>query len=430
VTTPAFPEYVQPTVPPELASSPALPGHERAWTFLQAGDVKNAEREIGAALKADPGFFPADAAAGYTELAQKNGRGAITRFDRALERQKDYVPALVGKGQALVSLNRDADAVDAFEAALALDPSLTDVARQVEVFKFRGLERNLAAARQSARSGRNDEAQRLYRAAIAASPESAFLYRELAAVERQQNNNAGALEHLRKAVELEPSDAASIAQIAEILDAQGDTEGALNAYDASLAVEPNDAVQAKRDAVRARADFASMPAQYRAIGDQPELTRGDLAALVGVRLGPLLQGRPRDVGVMTDVRSWWAEPWILAVVRAGVMEPLPNHTFQPQAVVRRVEFAQVINRLLARVASVAPARARAWQDARGRFTDLAPGHIAYPAASAAVASGVLTLGPDGSFQPARVVTGGEAIEAFGRLQALANLQPGARPARR
>jgi tetratricopeptide (TPR) repeat protein len=298
------------------------------------------------------------------------------------------------------------------------------------VFKFRGLERNLAAARQAARASRGDEAQRLYRAAIAASPESAFLYRELAAVERQQGNAAGAIEHLRKASELDPSDAASIAQIGEILDAQGDMPGAIAAYEQSLAIEPNDVVQAKRDAVRARVDFAGMPAEYRAIGEQPQLTRGDLAALIGVRLAPLLQGRALDVGVITDIRSSWAEPWILAVVRAGIMEPLPNHTFQAQALVQRVEFAQVINRLLARVAVVAPTRARVWQDARGRFTDLAAGHIAYPAASAAVASGVLTIGVDGGFQPTRVVTGAEAIDAVGRLQALANVQTGARPARR
>src|SRR5690348_12240828 len=73
VTTPAFPDYIQPTVPPDLAASPAFPSEQRAWTFLQAGDVKNAEREIAAALKADPSFYPADAAAGYAELAQKNG---------------------------------------------------------------------------------------------------------------------------------------------------------------------------------------------------------------------------------------------------------------------------------------------------------------------------------------------------------------------
>jgi hypothetical protein len=43
---------------------------------------------------------------------------------------------------------------------------------------------------------------------------------------------------------------------------------------------------------------------------------------------------------------------------------------------------------------------------------------------------VLTTAGDGSFEPARVVTGGEAIEAISRLQALATPDTRARPARR
>ena len=43
----------------------------------------------------------------------------------------------------------------------------------------------------------------IYRQAIAASPESAFLYRDLAAVEQQAGQSADALEHYRKAVELD-----------------------------------------------------------------------------------------------------------------------------------------------------------------------------------------------------------------------------------
>lgn len=429
VTTPAFPDFIQPVVPTSLANSRAVANHDRAWTFLQAGDTKNAARELGVALKASPAFYPAEATAGYVELAQKNPKGAITRFDRALERQKDYVPALVGKGQALVGLNREADAVAVFEAALASDPSLTDVARRVEVFKFRGLERDLAAAREAARTGRTEEAVRAYHAAIASSPDSPFLYRELGILEGQHGNTAAALEHLRKAVQLDPGDAASLAQIGDLLAAQGDLSAAIESYAASLAVEPNADVETRRDAARARADLARLPEEYRAIESAQQLTRGDLAALIGVRLGPLLPARGGDAGVVTDVRGNWAEPWIFAVVRAGIIEALPNHTFQPRGVVRRVDFAQVVNRLLAGIAQIAPSRAKAWQDARIRFTDLAPGHIAYPAASAAVAAGVLPSAPDGSFQPTRVVTGAEAIAALGRLQALANLRTGQQAAR-
>src|SRR5688572_16337584 len=87
VTVPQFPEFTQPPVPSALAGSPAILGHDRAWRFLQAGDLRNAEREIGAATKLVPGFYPAEASRGYLNLARKDPRAALGAFDRALELQ-------------------------------------------------------------------------------------------------------------------------------------------------------------------------------------------------------------------------------------------------------------------------------------------------------------------------------------------------------
>src|SRR4051794_4068238 len=424
VTTPHFPEFVRPTVPDALAQSPAVGFHERGWTFLQAADLKSAERELEAALRVAPNFYPAEAASGYVGLAARDAKTALTRFDHALEQSPDYVPALVGRAEALVALAREPDAIAAFESALRLDPSLVDIQRRVEVMKFRGLERDLATARAAAKAGRTDEAVRAYRAAIASSPDSAFLYRELARIERDRAELGAALEHFRRALALEPADAAVLGEIGETLEIEGDTEGALKSYAASLAIEPNPAVVARQEALRARLELARLPEEYRAIAESPQLARGDLAALIGVRLAPLLQARTRDAGVITDIRGHWAEPWILPVVRAGVMEAYANHTFQPAAPVHRVDFAQAVTRLLPKIASIAPAQVRDWQSARMRFTDMSTGHLAYPAASAAVAAGVMAALPDGSFQPSRVVSGAEAIESMERLQALANLPGG------
>ena len=236
-----------------------------------------------------------------------------------------------------------------------------------------------------------DDAVALYTRAIASSPDSAFLYRELAAVEHQQGPTDRALEHFRKAVSLEPGDARSLAQIGDMLDARGDFEGAMKAYLDALAIEPNDDLQAKVESARARADLARLPEQYRAIERAPQVTRGDLAALVGVRLAPLLQnGRSRAAVVITDLRNNWAAPWIMTVARAGVIEPFANHTFQPRTAVRRIDLAQVVNRLLAKVAETTPGRTNPWQASRMKFSDLSATHLAYPAASAAVASGVMT----------------------------------------
>jgi tetratricopeptide (TPR) repeat protein len=423
VTAPKFPDYVRPAVPAAFDNTAAAESASRGWAFLQAGELKTAEREFSAALKATPAFYPAETSLGWVELARKDAKAALPHFDRALElNPQGDASAYLGRGQALLALNRETDAIGAFEGALAADPSQPDLARRIEVLKFRNVEQGLARARDAANAGRLDEAAQAYMAAIASSPDSPFLYRELAAVERRRGDADAALEHYRKAMALDPSDARSVAQTGEILESGGDFEGAAKAYADALAIEPNAGVEARLEALRARTALALLPAEYRAIEQAPQITRADLAALIGVRLGALLTGRRADAALITDVRNNWAATWIMAVARAGVMEPFANHAFQPRAPVRRVDLAQATARLLPAIAARNPAKVRGWESARLKFSDLAPGHLAYPAASIAVAAGVMSTGPADSFQPTRLVTGAEAVEAIAKVEELSGLR--------
>jgi tetratricopeptide (TPR) repeat protein len=425
VTAPKFPEFMRPVVPAAMADGPAAASAARGWTFLQAGDLRTAEREFAAALKTLPAFYPAETSLGYLELARKDARAALPHFDRALElnAQHDDVAAFLGRATALLALNREADALVALEGALAADPSQTELARRVEVLRFRNAEQRLARARDAARSGRLDEAAQAYTAAIAGSPDSAFLYRELAGVEKQKGDVDAALEHFRKAAALDPGDAKTLAQIGEILEAGGDFEEAAKAYEAAAAIEPSADLDKRLDDLRSKVALARLPAEYRAIDSAPQITRADLAALIGIRLNSMLSSvRRGDAALITDVRNNWAATWIMSVARAGIMEPFANHAFLPRTVVRRTDLAQAAARLLARIAPPNQARAKAWDAARLKFSDLSPSHLAYPAASMAVASGVMKTAAGNSFQPSRAVTGAEAIEVITKIQALAGSQ--------
>lgn len=422
VTNPRFPEFIEPPLPSEVKETPAGAFFSRGWAFLQSGDPKTAEREFSTALAASPALYQAEIALGDVELARKDAKAALPHFDRAIERDPKSAAALVGRGQALMALNREAEALRAFETAVEVDSSLTDIRRRVEVLRFRSGEQGIARARQLARQGKADEAINAYNAAIDSSPDSPFLYRERAAIERQRGNADAAMADYRKAASLDPSDARSLEQIGEILEAKDDLEAAAAAYADALAIEAAPEVQARLDRVREKIELARMPPEYRAIDQAAQITRGELAALIGTRLAPLLEGdRSADAALITDVRSHWAATWIMAVARAGVMEPFANHAFQPRAIVHRSELAQAVARLLDRIAAQHPGRTDAWQSARLKFSDMAPSHLAYAAASAAVASGVMKPGPETTFQPSRPVSGADAVAAISRLEALAGL---------
>lgn len=413
-------EFLFPEVPPDLAASDVVDRHQRAWRLLQSGDQKASSREFAAILKRMPDFYPAETGLAYVELAGGDEREALERFDRVLGTANTYVPALVGRGQALLELKREDDALVSFQAALAEDPSLPDVGRRVEVLTFRRVQEEVAAARSAAEAGRLDEAKAAYERALGASPESPFLLRELGVVQRRRGEDNAALEHFRKAASLDPTDAASQRQIGELLEEQGDLEGALRAFIAARSIDPSAELDARIERLRAGVALSGLPAEYREIQNAPAVKRADLAALLGVKLDAILQRViPRRAMLMTDTRGHWASPWILSVAGAGVMDVFPNHTFQPATPVQRGDLAQVTSRVLNIIAAEHPGTRPPWTGSRPRITDVDSMHPRYPAVAASVAAGVLPLLADEMFMPDRPVSGVEASEAVDRLAALA-----------
>lgn len=412
---PHYPDFIFPAA--DEATAPFAERLQRGWNYLQADNLRGAEREFSDGLKTSPSAPPLEAALGYVELARKDAKDAVARFDRALQGSTRYVPALVGRGQALLALGRDGDALTSFEAALAVQP-VAGLRERVDVLRVRAMQDNLQRAKAATEAGRWEDARAAYQQALTASPESSFLYRDLAGVERRAGQPALALEHVRKAVELDESDAAAQTLLGELLDEQGDYPGAMAAVERARAMDPGAVPETTLARIREHAALSTLPEQYRAIGAAASVSRGDLAALLGVRLQRALSAvRPHQV-VITDIRGHWAQSWILAVARAGVMEPLPNYTFRPDSPMTRADLAQVVNRALALVAATQPSIAAKWQGARLSVSDVLPGHLAYPAVSAAVASGVLGLDADGRFNLLRQVTGAEAAAAVTRLEAL------------
>ena len=421
---PRFPEFVFPGVPERLATPEVGATHDLGWQSLQAGDLKAAERNFTAALRLSPGFYPSEAGLGYLALARKDNKEAASHFERALAANAAYAPALAGRGEALLTLGQREPALASFEAAIAADPRLATLRSRIEVLRFRGLQDDVDAARRAADAGRLAEARTMYERTIAASPDSPFLYRELANVEKREGNLIKALEHVQKAAALNPAEPRNLVTMAEIYEAQGDYPKAVDAYLAASALEPSDAIDARIEALRENAAFAAMPEEYKTIVASPTVTRAQLAALFGVRLADLLKSAPRpNAVVITDMRGNWAAPWIMAAARAGLMEVYPNHTFQPNAIVRRDDLAQAASKALALLAAGNPKVAASIRGARGRFPDVPQGHLSYQAASVAVESGVMDATADGTFQLSRPVTGTEALAAIAKLEELSGRRP-------
>ena len=419
VTVPRFPDFITPILaPPDPRLDALETANNTGWQFLQAGDLGQAEKSFQTLLKRSPSFYPSEAALGYVSLARKDYDPALEHFNHVLADRPDYVPALVGRGEAMLAQSKEPEALVDFEAALRSDPSLADIGRRVEVLKAKAAQENVAAARQAAQAGRLDEAASAYQQAIAASPESAFLFRDLADIEAKQHQTDQALEHYRKAVQLDPSDVTSRLRIGEIAEARGDVEGALVIYNEAAALDSSADIRKRIDALEARAAYLRLPAEYRALPDEPSITRGDLAALIGIRLDTLLATAPSQAEVVTDTRNHWASRWIMEVVRAGVMDAYENHTFQPASDVRRSDLAHAVSRLLKLIAVRKPELLKEWQGRQAKMSDVGVSNLNYADASLSVSAGILPLVDGGQFELSREVSGQEAIDAVSRLERL------------
>lgn len=421
VTAPKFPEFIQPVLAPADPKLAALEKtHEAGWQFLQAGDLGNAERQFQTVLKKSVDFYPSETALGYVALAHKDYSAALEQFDKVLGSREDYVSALVGRGETLLAMSRNTEALAAFESALRVDSSLLEISRRVEVLKAREAQENVEAARRAAQEGRLDEASAAFEHAIVTSPESAFLFRDLAEVEARQNKTDQAIVHYRKAIELDPTDVASRARIGEILEARGDVEGATTIYTEAFGLDPSPDLRNRLAALEARAAYLRLPLEYRTLAERESMTRGDLAALIGIRLEALLTESPTQPPLVTDTVDHWAAKWIMDVAGAGVMDAFDNHTFQPLAEIKRSDLAQAVSRLLHLIAARRPELLKEWQSRQAKMADVGVSNLNFADASISVSAGILPLADGGLFQLSRSVSGKEAIDAVSRLETLFN----------
>ena len=250
-----YPDFAFPAPPARLGDASTRAALEDAWSRMQAADLKGAEAGFGRLLTRQPGFYPAAVGLGYVLVAQGRPKEALARFDAAIAQAPRFGPALAGRAEALIAAGQRDAALDAFEAALAADATMGDLRRRIDALKLSRLQDRMAAGKRASDAGRLDEAREAYAAAIALSPGTAFLYRDLGLVELRRKNLAEAQRNLDQALALDPGDIASLVALGSVSEARGNLDDAIAMLERAYALDAVGGVEAApRSASRARAD--------------------------------------------------------------------------------------------------------------------------------------------------------------------------------
>ena len=419
-SAPAYPDYPVPTVPFTLQPTVDLRDrHEAAWRLLQAGDEAGAARGFQAVLDAYPAFYPAETGLGFARLAAGDTTAAAERFASATEADAEYLPAWRGLVRARLALGDDEAAIVAIERVLALDPGDTALRSQLDLLRFRQIQGYIETGRAARGAERFAEAVQAFEGALALSPTSAVLHRELAMTEAARGALDAAEAHARRAIELDDSDAEAHALLASILERAGRDQEAADAYGRAAALDPRPEWTASSTRLGTRAELGVIPEEFRAVPTAATVTRAQVAAFIGIRLEDMLARAPRAAAeVATDVQGHWAAPWILPVTQAGIMDIFPNHTFQPSTAVRRGDLAQIVERLLA----LNPMRRMdliRWRALQPAFADLPPSNVFYSAAAVAVSANAMSVRDGNQFDATAPATGQDLVAAIERIEQIA-----------
>lgn len=397
---PEVEDYVFPTPAANELSVGDLGRLRSAWNEILVADTSAALRHLAKLRRRAPERGSLETATAYAMLRAGSAEEALAGFERVLQRTPGYVPALVGGGSAALRRGDAEKALDLYRRAQTAAPHDATVRKRLAALKLQVADRHIGRAEAAATGGDLAAAAEEYRQALAAAPEVGGVRLSLADVLLKEADPEAAIAVLSA----DPgADRQVQLRLGGVLLQQRDYARADDVYAALLGRDPGDAAaRAGLKAVRDALEAATMPEEYRRIPDASRVTRADLAALLLVRIKALRRAPPGEPKVAVDISASWAREQIAAALALDVLDVYPNHTFQPGALVRRVDLARAVARVLDRVG---------WPLAGAATpTDMTRAHLDFDAVERALGAGVMTLTPTGAFEPWRPVTGREALE--------------------
>jgi Tfp pilus assembly protein PilF len=120
---------------------------------------------------------------------------------------------------------------------------------------------------------------------------------------------------------------------------------------------------------------------------------------------------------VTDIDKHWAKNFVMDIVNLNIrgLEPYPDHTFHPDALINRGEFAMIVEDALISILGDQTLATKFVGATESRFPDVNPSAPTYNAICNAVDKGVLSAEMNGTFGADQPVSGPDALLAIRKL---------------
>ena len=357
--------------------------YDKLWVrFTEGKDDAKLVKDLDNLLKKQKDLAAALIIEAYIDLYQNNETSAGRKFEQVLAGNPGNRIALYYLAEFAFARNDYARASDLYSRLLAVDKTHPEVEAKRQKALLLAVESELQAEARLA---------------------------EVAAKEKKWDE---ALKHYRRELELVGRNSEIEKNEAEALMNLGRTDEGREVLDRlrkSGRVDENLEAQVKEleDLGRWGNDIES----FHTIKSAESVKREQLAAIL-VRYFPQITELRQSPQILTDIQDSPASAEIQTIVGLGLMDTLPNHTFQPSSEITRAEFARTLARLV-RLLRVAPSEAPPVP-----VSDVAPSNALHEEIQLVLGHGLMTLDDAGNFRLDGNVSGEETVRAVERLLAL------------
>ncbi|HYR87299.1 MAG TPA: tetratricopeptide repeat protein [Terriglobia bacterium] len=357
--------------------------YDKLWVrFTQGKDDAKLVQDLDKLLKKQnnlPALLMIEA---YIDLYQNNETSAARKFEQVLAANPNNRIALYYLAEFAFARNDYTRASDLYSKLLAVDKSHPEL---------------------------ETKRQKAFLLAIQNELQSQSRLAAAAAKEKKWDE---ALGHYRRELEMVGRNSEIEKNVAEALMNLGRTDEAREVLDRlrkSGSVDEN--LEAKVKELEDLGRWGNNIESFQAIKSAESVSREQLAAIL-VRYFPQITELRQSPQILTDIQDSPASAEIQTIVGLGLMDPLPNHTFQPSSEITRREFAISLARLV-RLLRLAPPEAPPVP-----VSDVASSNALHEEIQLVLGHGLLTLDDDGNFRLDGNVSGEETVRAVERLLAL------------
>ena len=355
--------------------------YDKLWArFVAAKEDAKVVKDLDKLIKKQKDFDSAIMLQAYLELYKGDDTAARQRFMQALMLNPNNRIALYYLAELAYAHNDHARATTLYAQLLSVDTTHPEIETKRQKALLLAIDDLLRLVARAEAENRLADAELYYRQVLTILPKEPTLHARLADLLARENKRDEADAERKIAEELMPRSAGS-ARIAE---------------------------NPKNDTLEDLGRWGSGIEQFHQIRDAAAVTRRQLAVLI-LRYFPQAADFRQTPQIVTDIQDSPARSEIQTVVDIGLIEPLPNHTFEPEAAITRGELASAFSRL-SRLLNLSPGAAPPIA-----APDLAPTNAQYADIELVLGFGVMTLEDSGSFNVNGAVPGREAVRSAERL---------------